>query len=145
MISSFKDEYFFLSNFYPAQVTYDGITYQNTEAAFQAQKEANKEDRKFYADLNPSEAKRRGRHCNLRKDWEQAKVQEMYNILLLKFEQHPDLKRKLVDTAPEQLIEGNDWGDKVWGAVWTGNRWDGANTLGKLLMNLRTAYIRGDL
>ena len=38
MIDSFRGKYFFLSNFYGSPVLYDGITYQNNEAAFQAQK-----------------------------------------------------------------------------------------------------------
>ena len=35
-ISEFKGPYYFLSNFYPAKVTYNGVTYRNAEAAFQA-------------------------------------------------------------------------------------------------------------
>lgn len=38
VISSFTGKYTFLSNFYPAPVTYMGQTYANNEAAFQAQK-----------------------------------------------------------------------------------------------------------
>ena len=38
VIDSFRGEYDFLSNFYSAPVEYQGIVYQNTEAAFQAQK-----------------------------------------------------------------------------------------------------------
>lgn len=38
IIDSFKNEYYFLSNFYEIPVTYKGITYQNNEAAFQAMK-----------------------------------------------------------------------------------------------------------
>ena len=37
-INAFRNEYYFLSNFYEIPVTYQGITYQNNEAAFQAQK-----------------------------------------------------------------------------------------------------------
>ena len=37
-ISSFTGEYAFLSNLYPAPVSYMGLTYANNEAAFQAQK-----------------------------------------------------------------------------------------------------------
>ena len=36
MIDSFVREYEFLSNFYPAEVIYQGIKYKNNEAAFQA-------------------------------------------------------------------------------------------------------------
>ena len=35
----FKDKYAFLSNMYPVTITYNGYTYQSTEAAYQAQKE----------------------------------------------------------------------------------------------------------
>lgn len=45
-ISSFRGTHFFLSNFYEAPVTYNGLTYQNNEAAFQAQKCINPNDRK---------------------------------------------------------------------------------------------------
>ncbi len=37
-IKEFRNEYYFLSNFYSAFVKFDGITYLNNEAAFQAQK-----------------------------------------------------------------------------------------------------------
>ena len=38
VINRFGGEYSFLSNFYQCTVTYDGITYGSSEAAFQAQK-----------------------------------------------------------------------------------------------------------
>ena len=37
-ITSFRDQYRFLSNFHQNPVTLDGLTYPNGEAAFQAQK-----------------------------------------------------------------------------------------------------------
>ena len=37
-INEFRGDYAFLSNFYPAPVSYMGQTYANNEAAFQAQK-----------------------------------------------------------------------------------------------------------
>ena len=37
-IDSFRGEYDYLSNFYSCPVEYDGLTYQNTEASFQAAK-----------------------------------------------------------------------------------------------------------
>ncbi len=61
MIDSFRGEYYFLSNFYEAPVLYDGITYQNNEAAFQAQKTLDMEKRKEFASLSPNLAKRAGR------------------------------------------------------------------------------------
>lgn len=133
MINSFRDEYFFLSNFYDAPVTYDGITYRNNEAAFQAQKCTNKNDREQFAMLNPSQAKHLGRAVSLRKDWEQIKITEMRNIVQAKFEQNPDLAAKLVATGEMYLEEGNDWGDRIWGTV----DGIGANHLGRILMETR--------
>ena len=69
-IDSFRGKYYFLSNFFPAEVTYNGLTYQNNEAAFQAQKTYSKEERIEFTTLEPRDAKRRGRRVRLRKDWE---------------------------------------------------------------------------
>ena len=76
-IKSFRDKHYFLSNFYPSPVKYEGITYQNSEAAFQAAKCVDPADRIKFANLNPSEAKRLGRRVKLRKDWEDVKVEVM--------------------------------------------------------------------
>lgn len=51
MISSFRDEYFFLSNFYPVEIKLDGIVYPNAEAAFQAQKTLDVEERRKFSML----------------------------------------------------------------------------------------------
>lgn len=42
MINSFTGDYYFLSNFYMAPVSYNGWDYTNNEAAFQAQKTKNR-------------------------------------------------------------------------------------------------------
>lgn len=60
-IDSFSGEYEFLSNFYDAPVTFDGLTYRNSEAAFQAQKVLEKDARVGFTKLNPTEAKKLGR------------------------------------------------------------------------------------
>ena len=141
-INSFKGEYFFLSNFYEAPVTYGGITYQNNEAAFQAQKVAPKkgeipfaDPRLEFADLSPSEAKKKGRRVILRKDWEQVKYGIMKAIVYAKFSQNEDLKEKLLETSDAYLEEGNTWGDRVWGTV----NGEGKNLLGHILMDIRDA------
>ena len=47
-INEFRGDYAFLSNFYPAPISYMGQTYANNEAAFQAQKTLSaREQRKF--------------------------------------------------------------------------------------------------
>lgn len=133
IINSFRDENYFLSNFYEAPVKYDGISYQNNEAAFQAQKCANKADRQSFADLNPTEARYLGRKITLRKDWEQVKISLMREIVQAKFEQNPQLREMLLATGDAYLEEGNTWGDRTWGTV----NGIGANHLGRILMDVR--------
>ncbi|MBR0528617.1 MAG: NADAR family protein [Ruminococcus sp.] len=74
MIDSFKGDYCFLSNFYEAKVTYEGITYLNNEAAFQSIKTTDMAKRRDFADLDPAEAKKAGRNVCLRGDWEDIKI-----------------------------------------------------------------------
>lgn len=135
-IDSFRDNYAFLSNFYSVPVIYDGIQYQNTESAFQAQKCANKEDRLQFSQLNPSEAKHLGRSITLRKDWESIKVSVMKDIVREKFLQNLDLLDRLLETGDCYLEEGNDWCDRTWGTV----NGVGRNLLGYTLMELRDEF-----
>ena len=59
-IDKFRGKYFFLSNFYPATVSYNGLVYLNNEAAFQAQKVLDKESQIPFTYLSPQDSKRRG-------------------------------------------------------------------------------------
>ena len=139
MITTFRGRNFYLSNFFTAPVRYDGITYQNNEAAFQAQKCINPRDRIAFAGLPPNRAKAMGRRVKLRKDWEDVKNRIMYEICLAKFVQHKGLREALLSTKDEELIEGNTWNDTYWG-VCNGK---GLNILGKTLMRVRSE-LRGD-
>lgn len=133
MINNFRGEYSFLSNFYNSPVEYQGITYRNNEAAFQSAKSLNLDIRKTFSNLDPSQAKRKGRHVVLRPDWENVKFDIMYEICKAKFSQNKILKDKLLNTGNEYLEEGNTWGDKIWGTV----NGEGQNNLGKILMKIR--------
>lgn len=135
-INKFRGEYYFLSNFYEAPVTYDGVTYANNEAAFQAQKVVDPESRRKWAGLPAGIAKKYGRTVPLRPDWEDVKVSAMEGIVRAKFLQNPDLARKLLATGEAELVEGNTWRDRFWGVdAATG---EGRNELGKILMKVRS-------
>ena len=137
MILSFRDEYFFLSNFYPVEIKLDGIVYPNAEAAFQAQKTLDVEERRKFSMLkNPVQAKRLGRKVKLRDDWEEVKLDIMTEIVSQKFLQHPHLIEMLLQTGDEELVEGNKWGDRFWGVC----KGKGKNHLGKILMKIRDVY-----
>ena len=135
MICQFKDDYYFMSNFYPFKLIYNGIEYQNTEAAFQAQKCKYLSERNQFSKLNPSEAKRLGRRVELRPDWEQVKDGIMYNIVLTKFSSDEYLAYKLLETGEEVLMEGNTWKDTYWGVDL--DTMEGKNKLGLILMKVR--------
>jgi len=135
-IDSFRGKYYFLSNFYPAEVSYEGLTFQNNEAAFQAQKTLNSEEKTAFSDLDPKTAKHRGRHVRLRTDWEDVKDGIMEEIVRAKFTQNPKLGEQLLSTGNADLIEGNTWNDRYWGVdVRSGA---GKNHLGKILMKVRS-------
>lgn len=133
VIDSFSGEYEFLSNFYVREMTFRGLKCTSSESAFQAMKTTNLEQRKEIAAALPSRSKRLGRKVQLRNDWDYIKTNVMYEIVLAKFTQHPDLKQKLLDTGDAKLVEGNTWGDQFWGVC------DGVgqNELGKILMWVR--------
>lgn len=133
MIDSFDGEYEFLSNFYEQPILYIGHWFNTTEHAFQAAKAALDSDvKRIQAAKTPGQAKRLGRKIQLRSDWEAVKLQIMFDILWIKFE-NPDLRAKLLATGNQPLVEGNNWGDKFWGKV------DGVgkNHLGIVLMDVR--------
>ena len=60
-ITRFRDEYFFLSNFYPHELKFHGMTFLNSEAAFQAMKTQDIAEQLQFTLLTPQEAKRLGR------------------------------------------------------------------------------------
>lgn len=137
-IDYFREEYEFLSNFYPAKLVFDGITYFNSESAYQAQKCLHPEERMRFAHLSSDEAKRLGQSVERRPDWNQVKCRIMEEIVFEKFAQNPVLAQALLDTGSKPLKEGNYWGDLYWGVdLKTG---EGENHLGKILMRLREHF-----
>ncbi len=143
IVRCFRGKYSFMSNFYPAKVFFDGVTYLNSESAYQAQKCKSEEDRFGFAKLSSDEAKSLGRKVDCREDWDEVKLSLMKDIVYNKFTQNPHLAKALVDTREMPLFEGNNWGDLYWGVdLKTG---DGENHLGKILMNLRNSFVENGI
>lgn len=143
VITSFSGEYFFLSNFYPEKVIYEGRTYPTAEHAYVASKTTDEDIRSRITKIpTPGQAKRFGREMYLRSDWNSIKIREMRKILEYKFcyaRSDSFLYSMLLSTAPAILIEGNTWGDTFWGESPIGR---GRNELGKLLMAIRDDITR---
>ena len=138
MINSFDNEYAFLSNFYPSPIIMcaangEYVTALTVEHYFQAMKTKDiTQQLQILRATTPGQAKRLGRKCTLREDWEEIKDQVMLNALRQKF-MDKQFKEKLLATGNQILVEGNTWGDTYWGVC----RGQGKNKLGKLLMQVR--------
>ena len=143
VISSFRGNFAFLSNFYPINVVYEGKIYPSSEHAFVAAKTLD-EDIRAAITLVPTagKVKNLGKTLTLRNDWNAVKINEMRRILEDKFSPSRTdvpIMQWLTDTAPAILIEGNTWGDRFWGQSPVGN---GRNELGKILMSIRDDITR---
>lgn len=134
-IVKFRGRWFFLSNFYLAEVEFEGTRYPSVENAFQAAKTLDRTIRKQFTTktISPSNAKRMGRQILLRTDWSDVRVEIMIQSVRDKFTRHPELGSLLIGTKNRELIEGNDWGDVFWGKC----NGRGKNILGRILMQVR--------
>lgn len=133
----FKNEYYFLSNFYLCKIEINGLVFDNAEAAFHSFK--NDLYKKEFVGLSASMAKRYGRRVSLRSDWEEVKDDIMYNVVYAKFSQNPYLKDRLLATVDRVLVEGNFWHDNYWGICCCNQcqQIESKNKLGHILMKVR--------
>ena len=53
-IERFWGDYFFLNTWYPIGIDFDGMTFLNSEAAYQSQRCRDREDGKRFAGLDPA-------------------------------------------------------------------------------------------
>lgn len=142
MIDSFDGKYSWLSNFAPAKISLENVTYSSIEHAYISAKSNGPGWKDFCVDTkSPGELKKAGRKVKLVHDWEKIKVSVMYVCLLQKFNQEP-YKTLLINTGNEHIQEGNWWNDKFWGVDL--NTGEGENTLGKLIMSIRKELLEGN-
>ena len=132
MIGSFKGDYAWLSNMWPCRIVVDNLEFSSVEAAYQACKCADINDRIHFVGINGYQAKRRGRHIGLRGDWDAIKLNVMQDLVRTKF-RDPRLADHLRETNGQELIEGNNWHDTFWGVC----NGQGENWLGRILMQVR--------
>lgn len=139
MIRIFREQHFFLSNFYKTEIYYRGHVYKSAEHMFQAAKCLKKSDREKIRNAKTAKtAKILGRFVKLRRNWDLDRVRVMEGILRMKF-RNAKLKRLLRETGDRMLIEGNYWHDTFWGVCGcTKHERTGQNLLGKILMKIRS-------
>lgn len=153
-INGFREENFFLSNYYYSPFKWRRIDFNWSEQAFAYAKTffvlkegvGEQYRQKILNATSPGEAKRLGRQCPIDVvEWDKHKVMYMREIVHAKFRTaDPILVHKLLNTGCSMLIESNDWGDKYWGRVKEGDKWIGLNILGVILMEERGWWSRSD-
>ncbi len=136
VIDNFQEEYRWLSNFWKVPMHYQGIDYLSNEHFYQAWK-GNPQQRARIATCDKPKAE--GKKIKLPFNWNELKNEVMLTGLRLKFS-NPEMRAKLLATGIAELIEGNYWHDNYWGNCTCAKCADipGHNTLGKMLMMLRT-------
>ena len=134
-IKGFFDKYRCLSNFDETSFEMDGVLFKSGEHAYQFHKAIDSEwQQKILNAETPAIAKKLGRKCPMRDDWEKVKIDVMRNVLWHKFSQNAQLKELLLSTGTKYLEETNYWNDRFWGVC----RGVGQNELGKALMAIRS-------
>jgi ribA/ribD-fused uncharacterized protein len=153
-ITEFKDEFEFLSNFFPSPLLWRGEVYPTAEHLFQAakthdpiHKEAIRQARSAgVAKKMGSPEGYRGFKITLRPDWNEIHVPVMERVEWEKYNQNPELGELLLATDKRKLVEGTWWGDTFWGVDLKQDPPIGENWLGRLLMLTRAKlYCRREL
>lgn len=144
MSEGFRGKTYFLSNFYKHSYYLPNLQAMvlSSEHGFNAMKTTDIEEQSWVlAASTPNEAKRRGRKVTLRPDWDSGyRIEAMRLNLEAKFED-PKLRKALLATGDDTLVEYNTWHDNYWGICTCskhGVNSNGVNMLGKLLMEERT-------
>lgn len=134
MISNFENDYSFLSNYFESTFVFQGLYYKSVEHAYQSMKAISHKDAEMIRlSETPDHAKKLSRIIKKKSNWDLIKRPLMKKIVKQKFLHNPILLSNLLDTFPQELIEGNWWGDTYWGLC----NGVGQNQLGKILMELR--------
>ena len=132
IVDKFSGEYRWLSNFYPCDIVYGGVTYPSVEHAYVASKTLDIPTRANILTMTAGQAKRYGRTIPIRDDWDDVKLNLMMDFVGQKFKNNIELRKKLIDTTCT-IVEGNTWNDTFWGMC----NGKGQNMLGRIIMTVR--------
>lgn len=139
-----------LSQWYKCRFCVNGRVYSSAEQYMMAQKASLFKDGKSFEMImeadNPRQCKALGREVKGFDDkkWDEAKYKIVLDANYLKFSQNDELRRFLLSTGDEILVEASPY-DKVWGIGMYENNvnatnpalWNGENMLGFALMEAR--------
>ena len=141
------DEHWILSNMSSCPLEVEGIPFKSSEHLFQTLKFATPES--ITAVYQSNNAKMTAKHYqklggHRREDWEQILVDVMKFCLQQKYEQCPEFRTELERSKEHYIVELQDAkNDKestranAWGVKSKEQNYEGANLMGRLLMELR--------
>ena len=141
------DDHWILSNMasYPLEI--EGIQFKNSEHLFQTLKFATPESiTAVYQSKSPKMTAKHWQKVggHRREDWGQIILDVMKFCLQQKYEQCPEFRKELESTKGYHIVELQDRkNDKEssrpngWGVKTKGENYEGANLMGRLLMELR--------
>ena len=146
-LNEFKE----FSNMHEAKIQVDGITFPTVEHYFQWSKAKMFGDADAQAKIlktaSPKSVKSYGKKVKGfdEEAWSAKKDEIMRTAVRAKLVQHPDIRKKLLDTGTRPIAEADPRG-KYWGIGTSADtskakdvtRWPGQNKLGKILMELRS-------
>lgn len=138
VIGFYPREFYPFDNFSSFKVEWNGYLFSSVEEAYQAASFMGSDEElveKIKKSHSADEAQRiaYANRDKRREDWDDVKISIMEELLRLKIEQNPYVKKKLLQTGDYMIVEDSPK-DDFWG--WGPNR-DGQNNLGKLWMKLR--------
>ena len=140
----------YMSNWYEASFVLGDFEYKWVEQYMMSQKAVLFGDSvintKILRAKSPKECKRHGRDVTPFNSevWDEKKETIVYNGVRAKFEQNPELLKKLKDTGDALLVEASP-NNNIWGIGLKAKKkkkkdqkdWPGENLLGKILMEVR--------
>lgn len=138
VIGFYPREFYPFDNFSSFKVEWNGYLFASVEEAYQAASFMGIDEElveKIKKSHSADEAQRiaYANRDKRREDWDDVKISIMEELLRLKIEQNPYVKKKLLQTGDYMIVEDSPK-DDFWG--WGPNR-NGQNNLGKLWMKLR--------
>lgn len=147
-----REPYGWLGNMYAHPIRHDGKLFRTSEALFQWLRFEGhpKVQQEIFVQMGPMGSKMKARvnqHLlNRAGNWDEDESDKdlMRLCLRLKVEQHPDVRKGLLATGDQSLVENCSNRDRessrFWGAVYNAatNQWEGENVLGVLWMELRS-------
>ncbi len=142
MINEFKGDYRWLSNFEAVTIKLGEHIYPSVEHAYMSAKCDSSEWKLFCMDARNTagDVKKKSREVKLVDNWDRYKFLVMQSCLEQKYEQEP-FRSKLIKTGTQNIVEGNYFGDIIWGVDLKYTPNIGENHLGRMIMKIREDLI----